>query len=90
MAVVQAILALSALVLTHLQFTHGQELIANPDFEQPFDGDDWYCFGSCTLTQTDSDAYSGTYSGQVTGRYIKYTVLTIIILECCIGIGEFS
>lgn len=45
----------------------GQELIANPDFEEAFDGDDWYCT-SCTLTQDGFDSYTGSYSGRVTQR----------------------
>ena len=60
-------------LLIAVRLSSGQELIANPDFEEPFDGDDWYCVG-CTLTSDTSDAHQGTTSGRVTGRYmIVYT-----------------
>ena len=52
----------------------GQELISNPDFEEPFDGDDWYCLG-CELTSDTSDAHRGSTSGRVTNRYIYRSLL---------------
>ena len=62
------ILTIFGLLLNIAYRCSGQELIANPDFEEPFDGDDWYCLG-CTLTSDTSDAHQGTTSGRVTGRY---------------------
>ena len=46
-----------------------EEIIKNPDFEEPFD-DDWFCSGSCILERTDDDSYSGQYSGKVTARLV--------------------
>ena len=43
------------------------EYLANGDFEEPFDGDDWSCV-QCTLEQDSSDANTGSYSGRVTDR----------------------
>ena len=43
-----------------------EELLQNPDFEEPFEGN-WFCSG-CLLEQTDEDSYTGDYSGKVTDR----------------------
>lgn len=44
------------------------EYIANGDFEEAFDGDDWSCV-QCDLEQISSDSFTGNYSGRVTNRY---------------------
>ena len=44
-----------------------QELLKNPDFEQPFGEDDWYSY--CGSFEQDTDAYTGTYSGKLSQRY---------------------
>ena len=44
-----------------------EELLKNPDFEGPFSDDDWFCNGPCTIEQS-TDAYSGQYSGHISGR----------------------
>ena len=57
----------------------GQELISNPDFEDPLEGDDWVCTG-CTLTQDDTDPYQGTYAGMVTERCAYALIVLLIII----------
>ena len=44
-----------------------EELLRNPDFEEPFDND-WVCIGDCTLERTNEDAYTGSWSARVTNR----------------------
>ena len=43
------------------------ELLKNGDFEEEFGEDNWFCRGNCNLERS-TDAYSGQYSGNVTGR----------------------
>ena len=44
-----------------------QNLLNNPNFEEAFGENNWYCVGGCTLEQA-TDAQGGQYSGKVTGR----------------------
>lgn len=44
-----------------------ENLLKNPDFEDPIGSDDWFCNGPCQLFRV-TDAHNGTYSGQITGR----------------------
>ena len=44
-----------------------QNLLKNPDFEDPFGNNNWSCSGSCTIERSD-DSYSGNYSGKIAGR----------------------
>ena len=45
----------------------GQELFRNPDFEEPFDGqNNWWC-NSCQLDKS-SDSFQGSQSGRVSNR----------------------
>ena len=63
--------AICFVFLVVLQITLAQEeLFKNPDFEDPFGEDDWFCNNACTIEQS-TDAYSGQYSGRVFGRYIS-------------------
>ena len=44
-----------------------EELLNNPDFEEPFGEDNWIGL-NCDLIQTDEDAFTGQYSGRVENR----------------------
>lgn len=55
------------LIAGFLQTLAQEELLNNPDFEDPFGEDNWVPIG-CDLTQTDEDAYTGQYSGKVENR----------------------
>ena len=57
---------LHALLLSGLCWAQ-DELLNNPDFEEPFGSDNWVPIG-CDLTQTDEDSYRGQYSGLVENR----------------------
>lgn len=50
----------------HLVLVSSQELFQNPDFEDPFGQDNWWCL-ACQLEHS-TDAYTGQFSGQVTNR----------------------
>ena len=45
-------------------YAYEDEILLNPDFEKPFEGEDWQGNG-CDIAQ-DMDAYSGVYSCKVT------------------------
>lgn len=62
------------LILSLLAAASGQELFQNPDFEEAFGQDNWYCNG-CTLEHS-TDANTGQYSGQITDRcVIMYKII---------------
>ena len=43
-----------------------EELLQNPDFEEEFGEDNWFCY-SCRMEHS-TDAFTGRHSAAVTGR----------------------
>ena len=61
-----------------IEFSTQVEYLRNPDFEDDFGSDDWFCT-SCNLSRS-TDSFSGNYSAYVYNRNIYWGGKTIVDL----------
>ena len=53
-----------------------EEILNNPDFEQPFTENDWVTF--CGSLTQDDDAYSGNYAAKLTDRCVRGATALVV------------
>ena len=67
-----SVFLLHVLVVSHIKAQ--DNILKNPDFEEPIGADDWFCNGACILDRS-TDAHQGSYSGRVTERCVLMTAV---------------